>query len=94
MARAAAWPARTSPSYPFGAQAGQRAERGFGLMDYRARYYDPRLGRFISADTVVPEPRDPLSLYYTSVSFKMCEGVEQMKGNHVFLHALCNTIND
>jgi RHS repeat-associated protein len=38
---------------------GQRVERGFGLMDYRARYYDPRLGRFISADAVVPEPGNP-----------------------------------
>jgi RHS repeat-associated protein len=34
---------------------GQRAERGFALMDYNARYYDPGLGRFVSADTVVPE---------------------------------------
>ncbi len=25
-----------------------------GLMYYRARWYDPRLGRFIQADTVVP----------------------------------------
>jgi RHS repeat-associated protein len=32
---------------------GQRAERGFGLMDYQARYYDPRLGRFISPDSIV-----------------------------------------
>jgi RHS repeat-associated protein len=38
---------------------GQRAERGFGLMDYRARYYDPKLGRFVSADTVVPNPTNP-----------------------------------
>jgi RHS repeat-associated protein len=38
---------------------GQRVERGFGLMDYQARYYDPRLGRFVSADTVVPEPGNP-----------------------------------
>jgi RHS repeat-associated protein len=41
---------------------GQRAERGFALMDYNARYYDPRLGRFISADTVVPEYTHPQSL--------------------------------
>ena len=34
---------------------GQRAERGFGLMDYNARMYSPRLGRFTSADTIVPD---------------------------------------
>ncbi len=31
----------------------------FGLMDYNARFYDPYLNRFISADTVVPEPGNP-----------------------------------
>jgi RHS repeat-associated protein len=41
---------------------GQRAERGFGLMDYNARYYDPWLGRFVSADTVVPEYTNPQDL--------------------------------
>jgi RHS repeat-associated protein len=41
---------------------GQRAERGFGLMDYNARYYDPWLGRFISADTVVPNYTNPQAL--------------------------------
>jgi RHS repeat-associated protein len=41
---------------------GQRAERGFGLMDYNARYYDSYLNRFISADTVVPEAGNPQSL--------------------------------
>jgi hypothetical protein len=28
-------------------------------MDYNARYYDPWLGRFVSADTVVPEYANP-----------------------------------
>jgi RHS repeat-associated protein len=28
---------------------------GFGLMFYQARFYDPALGRFTSADTVVPD---------------------------------------
>ncbi len=33
-----------------------------GLYDYHARAYDPYLGRFISADTIVPSPGDPQSL--------------------------------
>jgi len=41
---------------------GQRWEDGIGLYDYNARYYDPTLGRFISADTLVPNPGDPQSL--------------------------------
>jgi RHS repeat-associated protein len=40
---------------------GQRQET-FGLYDYRARYYDPALGRFVSADTVVPEAGNPQAL--------------------------------
>jgi hypothetical protein len=31
-------------------------------MDYNARYYSPGLGRFVSPDTVVPEPSNPQAL--------------------------------
>ena len=31
-------------------------------MYYRARYYDPELGRFIQADSIVPSPGDPQAL--------------------------------
>ncbi len=41
---------------------GQRWEEGLSLYDYRARCYHPVLGRFISADTLVPEPGNPQSL--------------------------------
>jgi RHS repeat-associated protein len=41
---------------------GQLAEPSLGLYDYRARFYDPTLARFISADTIVPEPANPQSL--------------------------------
>lgn len=32
---------------------------GTGLLFYHARYYDPKLGRFLSADTVAPEKAAP-----------------------------------
>ncbi len=38
---------------------GQRNVAGIGLMDYNARFYAPALGRFVSADTIVPEPGNP-----------------------------------
>ncbi|MDY7080492.1 MAG: RHS repeat-associated core domain-containing protein, partial [Chloroflexota bacterium] len=41
---------------------GQRDVPGAGLVFMHARYYHPALGRFISADTVVPEPGNPQEL--------------------------------
>ena len=61
--------------YPYGAPraggglptnrtyTGQIADAGVGsLMFYNARYMSPLLGRFVSADTIVPEPGNPQSL--------------------------------
>ena len=42
--------------------AGQKLDRGTGLMYYGARWYDPVIGRFIQADTIVPEPGNPQAL--------------------------------
>jgi RHS repeat-associated protein len=39
-----------NPAYHF---TGQEKDRGTGLYYYGARYYDPELGRFIQADTVL-----------------------------------------
>jgi RHS repeat-associated protein len=41
---------------------GQRSDDSTGLYFYNARYYDPELGRFVSADAVVPSPGNPQSL--------------------------------
>jgi RHS repeat-associated protein len=45
---------------------GQRQESALGGADglyfYNARWYDPYLGRFLSADTLVPSPGDPQGL--------------------------------
>ncbi|MEN4013944.1 MAG: RHS repeat-associated core domain-containing protein [Bellilinea sp.] len=47
---------------PFGF-TGQRSEPALGLYFYNARWYDPRLGRFIQADSIVPGAGSALFLY-------------------------------
>jgi RHS repeat-associated protein len=37
---------------------GQR-QLDMGLMDYKARFFSPSLGRFIQPDTIIPNPSDP-----------------------------------
>jgi RHS repeat-associated protein len=39
---------------------GQRQAEA-GLYFYNARWYDPELGRFIQADTIIPEPGNPMA---------------------------------
>ncbi|MDL1909160.1 RHS repeat-associated core domain-containing protein [Chloroflexi bacterium CFX6] len=41
---------------------GQREMADLGIYHYNARFYSPRLGRFLSADTIVPNPLDPQDL--------------------------------
>ncbi len=41
---------------------GKEQDDSTGLYFYEGRYYDPVLGRFISPDTIVPDPLDPQAL--------------------------------
>ncbi len=47
---------------------GKEYDAETGLYYYGARYYDPKLARFISADTIVPEPFYPQSFNRYSYS--------------------------
>ncbi|MBI5343479.1 MAG: RHS repeat protein [Deltaproteobacteria bacterium] len=38
---------------------GQEEDAETGLYYYGARYYDPAIGRFVSADTIIPDPTNP-----------------------------------
>jgi RHS repeat-associated protein len=42
---------------------GQQQLAGLGLYNYKARFYDPALGRFISADTLTPGGPEGLNRY-------------------------------
>ena len=41
---------------------GQRREASLGFYDYVARQFDPALGIFLQADTIIPDPANPQSL--------------------------------
>jgi RHS repeat-associated protein len=41
---------------------GQREMTGLGIYHYGARFYSQKLGRFLSADTLVPNPYNPQDL--------------------------------
>ncbi len=43
--------------------------RNIGLIYMNARYYMPEIGRFISADSIVPEPQNPQSYNRYSYSY-------------------------
>jgi RHS repeat-associated protein len=56
-----------APSYSSGTDltdygyTGQRADDSIGLMYYNARWYDPTLGRFTQADTIIPGADNPIA---------------------------------
>ena len=54
-----------------------------GLIYMNARYYDPELGIFISPDTVVPDPTNPLD-YNCYLRFKMA-AARSLRSAQIFL---------
>ena len=70
--------------YQFTGQASYESE--FGLYYYKARWYDPHLGRFSQPDSIVPDPGNPLDWdryayarnnpirFYDPTGHKACDG--------------------
>lgn len=60
----------TTPTVPTDTgYTGQTLDTTTGLMHYNARYYDPTTARFVSPDTIVPNPYNPQDLNrYTYVT--------------------------
>ena len=53
----------TEPTIPTDVgYTGQTLDTTTGLMYYHARYYDPTIGRFTAADTIIPNPANPQDL--------------------------------
>lgn len=62
---------------------GQEFDASTGLYDYGARQYDASLGRFLSPDTLVPDPENPQSLnrysYVRNNPFRYSDPTGQME---------------
>jgi RHS repeat-associated protein len=52
----------TTPMFTDKLFTGQREITGLGIYHYGARFYSPKLGRFLSADTIVPGYANPQNL--------------------------------
>jgi len=65
-----------------------------GLYFYEARYYDAALGRFISADTIVPDPNNPQSLNRYSYVLNNPLRYTDPTGNGPHDNAVLDFLND
>ena len=67
-------------------------EDATGLYYYGARYYDPYLGRFLQADTLVPDPSDPQA--YNRYSYVLNNPIlyTDPTGNFAFIPAVVSAV--
>ena len=73
---------------------GQRFDGGSGLYFYNARYYDAQIGRFISADTIIPNPTNPQDFNrYTYVRNNPLRYTDPTGRNHMGYGDLSNAGN-
>ncbi len=83
----------------------QRNEASFGLLDYNARYYSAVLGRFVSPDSIVPDPsssggfnryrytrNNPLR--YTDPSGHICDEGGSMDVDKMLIYTPCDGGDD
>jgi len=70
--RAVSGPSQTSYGY-----TGQRAEKGLGLYFYGARFYDPQLSRFLSADSIIPQQQGGAGLGPVRLCFQQSAQVHR-----------------
>ena len=64
---------------------GQELDDETGLYYYGARFYDPAIGRFISADSIVPDFSNPQSLNRYSYVFNNPLSYRDPNGHNPFL---------
>lgn len=60
---------------------------GEGLSDYGARWYDAKLGRFLSADTIVPRPSNPQALNRYAYTFNNPLNLADPSGHEPIHHS-------
>jgi len=70
---------------------GQRNISYINLLDYKSRWYDPLLGRFISPDSIIPDPSNPQSINRYTYVLNQPTNLNDPTG-HCFSGAIIDTV--
>ncbi len=71
---------------------GQKLDDETGLYFYNARYYDPSLGRFITADTLTPNPKNSQAFNHYAYVFNNPLKYTDPSGNFPWIAAIIGAI--